>query len=272
MSKELGLLVIHGMGKTEENYYFKLKENIERILGAEIWNTVHLESIFYQDLMQENEDSVWDRMVNQEKLNWQELRKFMLFAFADATSLEHKPDKPGSVYHKVQERIIDALKKTRLALGNQDKNIILVAQSLGGQVISNYIWDLKHSGGIWSKEDNPDFPKFNSDEENFLKLNSLRYLFTTGCNIPIFVAGFDDIIAIDKPNANFHWHNYFDKDDVLGWPLKPLSDSYSKVVEKDIEINAGNPLLQGWNPLSHIKYWDDKDFVRPLCQTIQSLL
>ena len=271
MSKELGLVVIHGMGETKEDYYLGLQEHIGKILGKEIWDKVHLESIFYQNLMQSNEYRVWSNMVQKEVLDWKGLRQFMLFAFADAATLEHKPDKEGSVYHKVQQKIVEALKKTRAELGNQDKNIILVAQSLGGQVISNYIWDCDKNRGIFDPN-NPDFYQFASQEENFLKLKSLRYFFTSGCNIPLFVAGFDNIVSIKKPNDHFKWFNYFDKDDVLGWPLKPLSDSYNQVVDEDIEINTGNLFIKGWNPLSHTGYWTDRDFVKPLCDTIQSLL
>ncbi len=271
MSKELGIIVIHGMGETKKDYYLGLQEHIGKTLGLQIWDKVHLEPIFYQDSIQPNQYRVWNNMVQKEVLDWKGLRQFMLFSFADASSLEHKPDKQGSIYRKVQQKIIDALKKTRVKLGNQDKDIILVAQSLGGQVISNYIWDFQENKGIW-EVNNPDFPQFNPEEEKFLKFDSLKYLFTSGCNIPLFVSGFDQIVAIRKPNQDFKWLNYFDKDDVLGWPLKPLSDSYNQVVEKDIEINAGNFFIKGWNPLSHTGYWTDRDFVKPLCEKIQSLL
>lgn len=271
MDKELGIIVIHGMGETKEDYYWGLQEYISKILGREIWSKVHLESIFYQDIMQTNEYRVWSDMVKKEVLDWKELRQFMLFGFADAATLEHKPDKEGSVYHKVQKKIVEALRKTRIKLGNKDKNIILVAQSLGGQVISNYIWDCKRNQGIFDKN-NSDFYFIEPVEESFLKLETLRYFFTTGCNIPLFVAGFDNIIAIERPNDNFKWLNYFDRDDVLGWPLKPLSNSYYQVVDEDIEINTGNLVTKGWNPLSHTGYWTDRDFVKPLGEKIRSLL
>ena len=271
MSKELGIVVIHGMGETKENYYFGLQENIGKFLGQDIWDKIHFEPIFYQDLMQTNEYRVWANMVNQEVLDWKGLRQFMLFAFADAATLEHKPERQGSVYHEVQKRIVEALKITRTALGNQDKDIILVAQSLGGQIISNYIWDFDKNQNIFNPND-PDFYQLDPAEEKFVKLESLRYFFTTGCNIPLFVAGFNPIVAIKKPNDNFKWFNYFDKDDVLGWPLKPLSDSYKRVVDEDIEINTGNLFIKGWNPWSHTGYWTDRDFVKPLCDKIQLLL
>lgn len=271
MNKKIGLITIHGMGETDRAYYSGLESSIEDRLGNKVWDEVHLEPIYYQNFMQDNEYQVW-RNMQSERLSWKKLRQFMLFGFADAATLEHKPDKPGSVYHETQLEIVKALKKTRIALGNQDRDIIIVAQSLGCQVMNNYIWDFQNpaGAGIW-KPDNLDFPDFTPDEKDFLYLKTLRYLLTTGCNIPLFVAGFNPIIAIEQPNEKFQWHNYYDKDDVLGWPLKPLSDSYNNVVNQDIEINSGG-LLERWNPASHTGYWTDRDFIEPLCDIIKSLL
>ncbi len=44
----------------------------------------------------------------------------------------------------------------------------------------------------------------------------------------MFVAGHYEsaIQAIDPDDDRFEWHNYHDKDDVLGWPLRVLSRSY----------------------------------------------
>lgn len=147
--------------------------------------------------------------------------------------------------------------------------IVLVAQSLGGQVISNYIWDTKEKNGIW-EIDNRDYPEFEVKEEKFIKFEFLRYFLTTGCNIPLFVAGFEQIKAITKPNPDFQWFNYYDEDDVLGWPLQGLSDSYREIVE-DIAIDSGSELIN-WNPFSHTGYWADDNFVTDLCQKINSLL
>jgi len=56
----------------------------------------------------------------------------------------------------------------------------------------------------------------------------------------------------------FRWLNFFDADDVLGWPLRPLSVPYAQMVT-DVEVNASSglfsDLLYAWNPLSHSHYW-----------------
>ncbi|MDZ8054419.1 MAG: hypothetical protein RMX68_018935 [Aulosira sp. ZfuVER01] len=268
MTKKLAFLTIHGMGETDKEYYQILKQSLEKPLGKDIWAKVHFEPIHYQSDLQDYQYSVWEKMRQSAPLSWQDLRKFMLFGFSDVSALEHRATDDGSVYKKIQKSIIYSLKIARAEFSNNDVPIIILAHSLGCQVISNYLWDTQKDKGIW-QVGSPDYPEFQPEQEDFLKLKSLRYLFTTGCNIPLFIAGFAEIVAIPKPNPNFKWFNYYDKDDILGWPLKPLSPSYDLAVEKDIEIDSGN-LWQSWNPQSHDGYWADEDFIAHLTQIIKS--
>lgn len=63
------------------------------------------------------------------------------------------------------------------------------------------------------------------------------------------------------------WLNYYDPDDVLGYPLKPINAEYRKVVSKDIAINTGG-ILTSWNPMAHNGYWTDNDFTKPVAKYI----
>ena len=65
--------------------------------------------------------------------------------------------------------------------------------------------------------------------------------------------------------------NFFDADDVLGYPLKPLSPSYGNAVSEDIEINVGG-LFTSWNPISHTEYWTDNDFTEPVARLIGDIV
>ena len=67
------------------------------------------------------------------------------------------------------------------------------------------------------------------------------------------------------------WLNFYDPDDILGYPLKPINSDYRKVVTKDIAINAGG-FFSSWNPLSHNGYWKDNDFTKPVSNLIASFL
>jgi hypothetical protein len=61
--------------------------------------------------------------------------------------------------------------------------------------------------------------------------------------------------------AAARWCNYYDRDDVMGFPLRPLSTSFSESVTEDVQLNSGN-VFESWNPLSHHGYWNEKRFLR----------
>lgn len=273
MAKKLGLIFIHGMGETKPDFADDLEQILRQQLDSEIWGDIHRESVFYQSILQDNQRRVWNDMqfFPPNKLRWSELRKFMIYGFSDASSLEHKYNYENSVYKQSQKIIAESLRQARQNLESQESPLIVIAQSLGGQVISNYIWDSQMAKGIWEVV-SPDYIKPSDDEKDFISLKTMRFLFTTGCNIPLFVAGFDKILPFDKSklHSQFEWKNYYDRDDVLGWPLQPLSDEYNQLVQ-DIEIDSGNFLLSQ-TPLSHNDYWTDPDFCKPLINEIKRLL
>jgi hypothetical protein len=207
-------------------------------------------------------------------ISGKELREFLLFGFSDAASLESSRNEANGVYVQAQLQIIAALRSAYAELGGQPGKVLIVAQSLGGQLLSNYVWDAQHPGrnGVWRNI--ADYVTADAPELSFLRLNSLHRLFTTGCNIPIFVAGYGNITPIAPPNPQFRWFNFYDADDVLGWPLQPLSPAYEMLVE-DIPSNVGQGIqgwLTSWNPLSHGNYWSDRGFLEALMIEIRKSL
>lgn len=273
MAKELAIITLHGMGNTKRNYANKLRVNLAKQL-SDIWHNIHFESIYYQDTIQPQQDVVWEDMVVASPLRWQFLRRFMLHAFADAVALEFRSNQDTSAYKAVQKKIVQSLHRCNRALGNNKKPVIILAFSLGSQVISNYLWDSQtqpnvtgiKSCGIW-EDDNP-IEGYDCDED-FIRLKTCFRLITTGCNIPLFISGLNKIQAIQKPHPDFRWLNYYDVDDVLGWPLRPLSASYDSLVE-DIPIDVGYPFAS-WNPLSHMGYWNSPRFLHFFTQEVRKV-
>lgn len=272
--KSKALVTIHGMGETKPDYANKLFQQLKHKLGADE-NQTYFGSVFYQDLLQYNEERVWQ--ATGFRLRWSKIRRFMLFGFADAAALEHRKEQEHSLYHYAQLKIARSLYLAKQQLQPKGE-LVMLAHSLGGHVLSCYLWDAqqakagtKPSAGIWR-----DIRRFQagisgdvplSDEDiAFLRGDRLAALVTTGCNIPIFVAAhaIEQIIPFTKPNNTFVWHNYYDKDDVLGWPLADLSEQYANLVN-DIEINASGGfwgwLTTSWNPLSHNQYWQESGVI-----------
>lgn len=144
--------------------------------------TVHFERVFYSGLLQPNQTLLFDAMKKKE-IDFIELRKFFLFGFGDAGSLEHRPQVDGSVYEQAQAIIYQTL-EAAYQQTTSDARVIIVAPSLGGQLISNYLWDAQSPNpgqGIWKQPPYQNLPPQKDDRQ---RLKHLRFIVTTGCNIP----------------------------------------------------------------------------------------
>ena len=263
--KEIALITIHGMGKVKDEYFLDLENQLKNNLGKE-WTKVSFQNVQYAPILQGPQNELWGDMINPENnndLDYTKLRKFFLFGFGDAASLEYSAHRDEIKYIATQKEIQRALKVAYSELGKDNsKPVIIIAQSLGCQVISNYLWDAENNKHIFQDTNN-----IEANELKFLRLKSLHNLITTGCNIPLFISGIEkkDRKCFKKPNVKFKWSNYYDPDDILGWPLKQLGASFNIV--NDCDINSGG-IFTSWNPFSHNEYWSDKDVIKPLANIL----
>jgi hypothetical protein len=202
---------------------------------------------------------------------------------SDAASLEHKKELAMSPYWQTQRLILQRLDELfdEIAAGSAGDmpRLAIVAQSLGCQVMSNYIWDAQQPrayAGVWSAPLDDGVPT-DSPRDRFRRMRSLQLLLTTGCNIPVFVAGHSAIEPIDRRKlaAGFRWINQFDPDDVLGWPLAQLSAAYAALVE-DHAVNASGDTLLGrvraLTPYSHTQYWSTEQVLDRIADEIKEML
>lgn len=271
MSK-VALVTIHGMGEQPLDYAEDMRRALQQQMGDAFVN-VDVHSVYYQHLLKPNEQDVWNRTRERATVRYEHLRKFILYGFADAAGLENRKEYDDSVYELAQMEIARAL----LAIYTQrgpDTPIVLLAHSLGCQVMSSFIYDAqKRAGGglvaagIWKPGRFTD--SLDEEQRKFLRCGTVRSFVTTGCNIPVFVAAHHrmDVKPIVKLNPGFNWLNLYDPDDALGWPLQPLEGGYETLVE-DRVVNAGQGILdfmtKSWNPLSHTAYWTDNEVIKPL--------
>lgn len=262
--KEVALITLHGMGKIKPSYYSELEQMLKIRLGDK-WTKVSFQNVQYAPILQEPENELWAAMMAspENELDGTKLRQFFLFGFGDAGSLEHSAQTDKKQYIAVQREIQKALDHALLDFnGDVTKPVVIISQSLGCQVISNYLWDAQHGINIFSESLLDGYA-----QSKFRALNSLTNLVTTGCNIPLFIAGLTDRKCFAKPNDSFVWDNFYDPDDVLGWPLKQLGANYNIV--RDHPINSGG-VLSSWNIASHGGYWSDADVVSRLADILKS--
>ena len=279
---KLGALIIHGMGNQEADFANDMiAELSSRISGlgaspADVaWRSVH-----WAPVLSTKQDQLWDDLSGSNNLDWAWLRKFVINSLGDAIAyLKRVPNQPPDVYQQIHQKVHDAVVDLRSDLGNEDKPLIVIAHSLGSIIMSNYIWD----------EQNP-VPSagLGFGGTPFEKMETLTGFFTFGSNIALVSLAYDPIVGIAFPSPSLashfpagtppadlqsaaKWVNFYDADDVLGYPLKPLSASYDAAVREDREINVGG-LLTSMTPLSHVKYWTDNDLTVPIAQGIADVL
>jgi len=285
--KKIGVLMIHGIGKIGKNYARGFTGSLKRMIGEDE-KDIAFGSIYYQNTQQANEERIWKRYETH-KLDWREARKFLLFGIADATGLEQSKHDFDGNYVLAQLEIARELQKIRNKI-EPDAPIVIIADSLGGHVLSCYLWDAqaynpktrRGFNGFWQRPQQH-FKDIighepTAEDISWLQGNNIQKIITTGCNIPIFVASQaeDAIVPISPPREDFEWLNFFDRDDVLGWPLQPLSVAYDKIVT-DIPVKLRGSTLRSrlyfsWNPLVHTLYWQDPVLKQKIVTEIQITL
>lgn len=280
---QIALLTLHGMGVTLKDYADKLEQDLHSLLG-DAWLDVAFESVYYQGILQPNQRAVWNRTRANAKVRWEGLRTFVLSGMSDAVGLEYRKERAGSAYELAQLEIACKLLAARDQMGGNG-SVVFLTQSLGAQVLSNYLWDAqlpagRAAAGIWRDIDAHAMAiaghPLSDEEKDFLRGSTLRRWVSTGCNIPIFVAADPQmrIQPIRPPTDDFHWLNIYDPDDALAWPLRPLGSGYEELVD-DRTINAGqsaDAAPRNWNPLSHVAYWADEGVLGPLSVMLKELL
>ncbi len=199
-------------------------------------------------------------------LDFLSLRKFVLTALGDASAYQKVNGTQNTTYEQIHERVRNEIERLyTIDLGAAAKPLIILAHSLGGHIMSNYIWDMQQSA--------------NTGVSDFESMGHLAGFVTFGCNIPLFTFAYRNVVPIAFPGSKVSdevkrkakWFNYYDPDDVLGYPLKPINAAYRGVVNKDIPINVGG-VFSSWNPMSHTKYWTDNDFTKPVSKFIANFL
>ncbi len=277
MPKKLGVLTVHGMGDQKPDYADPMIEELHnRIFGDSVSieeSDIAWEAGYWADDIQDEQDKLWKTLSKNPNMSYTKLRRFVISALGDAVGYQRVGSSNvgrTDYYGQFHQSIHASLRNLRQQLGDDDKPLIVIAHSLGSVIMSNYIWDAQ---------------KRKVKGTPFERMETLAGLITFGSTIPLFALAYNQRQNIQFPPENIEnyfpdassngvkravkWINFFDADDVLGYPIRHLGPSY-RIVE-DREINVGG-LLTFWNPFSHADYWTDNDFTVPVAEAIEGAL
>lgn len=261
MSKHIFILVIPGTGVKKAGFSDGLQKDLNKHTKKTTLKdnfTVLEYRPFHESGVDQNQEELFRRMKSRNRLGGiLSFRKTVLHLVGDAVLFDRDIRNPNSAYQFIHQKLKTLLEEIHQSMKNYDQTeLVILASSIGVYVLSCYIWDADHSLGIF-------YQTLATPENN---LRDLSYLATIGCNIPMYVSALKEknIVPIERRNQKFTWDNFYDKDDVLGWPLQPLSYGYNELVT-DFEINSGAYVG------SHFKYWNNNNFTKPFTEKLVKL-
>jgi hypothetical protein len=184
--------------------------------------------------------------------------------------------------------------------------LIFIGHSLGCHIISSFLWDINRYKQLTVDElqnlsDPADMAeaKYVQSISRFRQLDTVARLVMMGSNMPLFTFTFgpQKVYPVSHSPYEFKepafpgrslpqniydqekWLNFYSKNDLLGYPLKPLNNIYDAEKRlKDIPVKS-----EGWlksfglfSPLNtkaaHTGYWTNKKVIRDTASMLVELI
>ena len=227
---KIGVLVLHGMGNQKPEFAEGMIEELYKRLKAKGYKNSDLifKVVYWAPVFQEKETELMRHMKEGRDLDFVSLREFVIYYLADAIAYQKvtTAQQQIDVYQEIRDKIAKSVKELydelkRSAPGVAEFPMVVMAHSLGCQMISNYIWDVQHDE--------------NKPANAFERMENLSAIMTFGCNIPLFTIAYNKLLPITFLGINVNacfpgtdpvkvkdaakWVNFYDKDDILGYPL-----------------------------------------------------
>ena len=279
-TQKIAVAVIHGVGSQKaafaKDFARRVRERFAREIGSEVPNAdqqLQIRGAHWAPVLEELEKLLEARFHGM-NLHWGEARDIAIDLGGDAIAYQENSvvgvGQPGA-YDAIHLTVAGTLSNLALEAG-PGAPLCIVGHSLGTIIASNYVWDLQ-SGTV------PPAVKAKIGNTDLEQLKTLTLLYTMGSPIAVWSLRFPDFgapititaHAEEHPWRNAsEWVNFYDRDDVIGYPLKCLNDAYDRAVTDDRQVNVGN-LLTMWNPASHVGYLQDGDVVGPVADSLVKL-
>ncbi|WP_430790720.1 chemotaxis protein [Virgibacillus flavescens] len=270
MTQKIAVAFLHGAGTPDrdfaEDMSNKIKNGFAANAGSEFCEDLVFEPVFWSAVFETEEAILLERLKKNTDLDYLRLRRFVVEFLADAVAYQPTKERNKN-YDRVNALLAASIQELKGKAG-KTAPLCVISHSLGSVVASNYFYDLQF------KHENigPETNQVKSNEP-IEQAETLALFYTMGSPLALWSMRYENFgrpIRVPSPGIeNIHpriqgeWLNFYDKDDVLAFPLKGLNEYYEKQVTRDVPVNAGE-WLTGWTPLSHNNYNSDNEVIQPI--------
>lgn len=237
MAIKVAVVVIHGIGSQKDTFADATINEINDWVADKGYNSNEIawKSVYWANILEPRQIKFMDDIVSNRDndIDFIKLRRFIMSAIGDAAAYQNIKGVGNSTYTQIHQRVKADIKDLYdNPLGQQPCPLIIMAHSLGGHIMSNHIWDIQRDN----------FPE-PSDFEN---MKHVAGMITFGCNISLFALAHPNLEPFKFPGESLSdagkvrakWLNFYDPDDVLGYPLRQINNQYQFIGDKHINAVA----------------------------------
>ena len=277
MGQKIAVAIIHGIGKTPPDFADKMIQDLRARFGGHGADThdLVLKPVYWSPLMQGVEDELTRRVKQGGPQGYGSLREFMISFAGDAIAYQPAP-RERDVYNKIHQVVAHSLRSLAEEAGPAAP-LCVISHSLGTIIASNFFYDLQThpvrkviaDSVIASMGDSP-----------LDRGETLSLFYTLGSPIALWSLRYTDFGSplsvpaptLEKryPGLGGEWINYFDKNDVIAYPLKTVNGAYATAVKEDRMVSVGN-IFTTFTPFCHTAYWTDPNVTSPIAQALVNL-
>lgn len=308
MVQPVAVVFVHGIHTLEPGYHARMQAALEARLPPNVREAVTFRSVYWAERVRERQKQYLDAVTAGGLFDVNAYRRLIVQGLGDAAAYQKTRSVKNSAYYQIQSdvrSVLDELDSQNLP----DRPLVFIGHSLGCHIISSFVWDIntvKQWGAARAAQEDEEalrFSEYLKDGSPFRRLDTLAGLVMMGSNMPLFTFTFgpDRIMPITTsrspeeapafpgqglPAATLErarWLNFYSRNDLLGYPLKPLNTVYAAEPRlSDVEVAAEGwwrrafarvvpPLAPAVTYRAHTGYWVNRRVVREAAGLIASI-
>lgn len=305
MVQPVAVVFVHGINTLESGYHAPMQAAIEAALPPRLRDSVAFRAVYWAERVRHRQQQYLDAVGKRKLFKDTGHRRLVIQGLGDAAAYQKTKSFRNSAYYEIQSDVRAVLEDLDQE-GPPDRPLVFIGHSLGCHILSSFAWDInsiKHLSAARLASDDEEVGKFAAylrGGSPFRRLDTLAGLVMMGSNMPLFTFTFgpDRVFPITRSRdeeeqpafpgkslaaktlSRARWVNYYSRNDLLGYPLKPLNEAYAaEPLLEDIEVASEGALRRLVSYVvppvaayrAHTGYWTNPKVVRGAAALIASI-